>query len=399
MAFGDLSIYGCGKDLQLGFTTFQPNSNFRVKVNLKRDFGKFCKWECSCNLRVLGLSGLTPLEDEKPNQFVSSGGDKFWLQATELDEFLFHRDLNLLDKPVRATEFSASSDGSEVRVAYKGLPGSYSEEAALKAYPECETVPCADFQTALKAVESWSADKAVLPIESSIAGSIHRNYDLLLRHKLHIIEEVQLQINHCLLGVAGVTKGEIKSVLSHELALLQCETMLTDLGVAKIAMDDTATAAKEVALKEKRNIAAIAGSRAAKIYGLDILAEGFQDDVNVTRFLILERDPLIPVTDGSYKTSVVFSLEEGPGALFKALGVFSLRNINLSKIESLPLKQSPLRIVDDSHEKSAKYFDYLFYVDFEASMADPRAQYALENLQEYTRFIRVLGCYPFRFLG
>ncbi|XP_020221612.1 arogenate dehydratase/prephenate dehydratase 1, chloroplastic isoform X2 [Cajanus cajan] len=398
MALNDCSILGCAKDLQLGFSTFQP-ANSRLGANSKRDFEKCCKWECCC-LRVLGPRALTPVEDEKPDsvtEFQSSGGNRghgVWLQITELDEFLFHKDVDLLHKPLMANDLSSSSDGSKVRVAYKGLPGSYGEDAALKAYPKCETVPCIDFETAFKAVESWSVDKAVLPIESSIAGSIHRNYELLLRHKLHIVGEVQLQINHCLLGVAGATKEEINSVLSHHQALVQCKTMLTDLRVARISVDDTAIAAKEVALNGKRDIGAIAGSRAATIYGLDILAEGIQDDVNVTRFLILERDPLIPGTDGSYKTSIVFSLDEGPGVLFKALGAFSLRGINLSKIESLPQKQRPLRIVDDSHDGSAKYFDYLFYIDFEASIVNPRAQYALENLQEYTRFIRVLGCYP-----
>ncbi|TKY72167.1 Arogenate dehydratase/prephenate dehydratase 1 [Spatholobus suberectus] len=306
--------------------------------------------------------------------------------------------------------------GQKVRVAYKGLPGAYSEDAALKAYPECEAVPCDDFATTFQAVESWLVDKAVLPIESSVLGSIHRNYDLLLRNKLHIVGEVRMLINHCLLGLPGVRKEELKGVMSHPQALLQCKMMLTDLGVATISVDDTATAAKAVALKGKRDIGAIASSRAANIYGLDILAEGIQDeDENITRFLILERDPIIPGTDRPYKvekkhlfiynfhefvdefiyillpqTSIVFSLEEGNrGVLFKALGAFALRNINLSKIESRPLKQCPLRVVDDLNDGGDKHFEYLFYIDFEASMADPRAQYALENLQ--VRSLRMCG--------
>ncbi|KAL5066302.1 hypothetical protein RYX36_028039 [Vicia faba] len=281
----------------------------------------------------------------------------------------FHRDIDMLPKPLTLTDDSSSArDGSKLRVGYQGLPGAYSEDAALKAYPKCETVPLDDYEAAFKAVELWFVDKAVLPIENSVDGSIHRNYDLLLRHRLHIVGEVQQRVNQCLLGLSGVTKDELNGVMSHP---------------------------QTVAINCVRQTGAIASSRAAEIYGLDILAEGIQDDDEmVTRFLVLAREPRIPGTAGPHKTSIVFSLEEGPGALFKALAVFYMRDINLSKIESRPLKQRPLRIVDDSHGGSFKYFDYLFYIDFEASMAEPRAQNALGKLQEVASFLRVLGCYP-----
>lgn len=343
-------------------------------------------------LSVLAQKAAIPVEDEKP--LVHSPPDDNAL--LHIHNKGFHKDVNMLPKPLTSIDVSSSaSDGSKVRVAYQGLPGAYSEDAALKAYPKCETVPCDEFEAAFKAVELWLVDKAVLPIENSIDGSIHRNYDLLLRHRLHIVGEVQLRVNHCLLGLPGVAKEELKSVVSHPQALAQCEMVLNELGVDKIGAHDTAAAAKTLAINCLRHNGAIASSRAAKIYGLDILAEGIQDDdANVTRFLVLAREPIIPGTDRPYKTSIVFSIEEGPGVLFKALSVFSMRNINLAKIESRPLKQRPLRVVDDSNEGSAKYFDYLFYIDFEASMAEPRAQNALGQLQEIARFLRVLGCYP-----
>ncbi|KAL1562483.1 ADP,ATP carrier protein [Salvia divinorum] len=330
-------------------------------------------------LKCFCQRAVAPVEDESPS-------------ARDVAQ----RDLNSLPKPLSATHFSSSSsDGKKVRVAYQGVPGAYSEAAALKAYPECETVPCDHFEAAFKAVELWLADKAVLPIENSVGGSIHRNYDLLLRHRLHIVGEVQLIVNHCLLGLPGVRKKELKRVLSHPQALVQCELFLNELGVTRVTADDPAHAAQIVVCEGVRETGAIASTRAAEIYGLDVLAEGIQDDSdNVTRFLILAREPIIPGTTRPHKTSIVFSLDEGPGILFKALAVFALRGINLSKIESRPQRRRPLRVVDDSNRGSATYFDYLFHIDFEASMAEPRAQYALGHLQEFAKFLRVLGCYP-----
>ncbi|CAN1161247.1 Arogenate dehydratase/prephenate dehydratase 1, chloroplastic [Linum perenne] len=180
----------------------------------------------------------------------------------------------------------------------------------------------------------------------------------------------------------GVRAGELTRVLSHPQALALCDTFLSELGLTGESMNDTASAAQCLAVNELRDAGAVASARAAELYGLTILAEKIQDDPdNVTRYLVLARDPIVPRTDKPYKTSVVFTLDEGPGVLFKALAVFAGRDINLTKIESRPQRKRPLRVVDDSNTGIAKYFDYLFYIDFEASMAEPRAQNALGNLQ------------------
>ncbi|KAL5573347.1 hypothetical protein UlMin_022944 [Ulmus minor] len=336
----------------------------------------------------------------------SSDGDKSSKLSCELksnadrgDENVVKRvnkELSSFPRPLTTSDLSVNpNDGSKVRISFKGVPGSYSEDAALKIYPKCETVPCDEFEETFKAVELWLADKAVLPIESSSAGSIHRNYDLLLRHRLHIVGEVQLAVNLCLLALPGIKAEQLTHVLSHPLALALSDTFLNKLGVAQENVDDAAAAAKYVASEGLRDAGVVASARAAEIYGLNVLAERIQGDSdNITRFLVLARDPIIPRIAKPFKTSIVFTLDEGPGILFKALAVFALRNINLTKMESRPQRKRPLRVVDDSNTGMAKHFDYLFYIDFEASMAEPRAQNALEHLQEFATFLRVLGCYP-----
>ena len=301
-------------------------------------------------------------------------------------------------KPLTITDLSpAPMHGSQLRVAYQGVPGAYSEAAAGKAYPNCEAIPCDQFEVAFQAVELWIADRAVLPIENSLGGSIHRNYDLLLRHRLHIVGEVQLPVHHCLLALPGVRKEYLTRVISHPQALAQCELTLTKLGlnVAREAVDDTAGAAEFVAANNLRDTAAIASARAAGLYGMNILADGIQDDSsNVTRFVMLAREPIIPRTDRPFKTSIVFAHEKGTSVLFKVLSAFAFRNISLTKIESRPHRNRPIRLVDDANVGTAKHFEYMFYVDFEASMADVRAQNALAEVQEFTTFLRVLGSYP-----
>uniref|UniRef100_A0A0D3FVI8 Arogenate dehydratase n=1 Tax=Oryza barthii TaxID=65489 RepID=A0A0D3FVI8_9ORYZ len=244
----------------------------------------------------------------------------------------------------------------------------------------------------------WIADRAVLPVENSLGGSIHRNYDLLLRHRLHIVGEVQLPVHHCLMALPGVRKECLTRVMSHPQALAQCEHTLTAMGlnVVREAFDDTAGAAEYVAANGLRDTAAIASSRAAELYGMEVLADGIQDDCgNVTRFVMLAREPIVPRTDRPFKTSIVFAHDkEGTSVLFKVLSAFAFRDITLTKIESRPHRHRPIRLVDDANVGTAKHFEYMFYVDFQASLAEPRAQNALAEVQEYTSFLRVLGSYP-----
>jgi len=260
-----------------------------------------------------------------------------------------------------ARSVAAAASQGPPRVAYQGVPGAYSEVAAAAAAPGADPLPCAQFEVAFQALSQWMADTAVLPIENSAGGSVHAVYDLLLRYSgLHLTGEVALAVSHCLLAPPGTALADIHTVASHPQALAQCAGYLRRLGAANAgspppasasasitreAADDTAGAARDLAANPRPGVAAIASARAAQLYGLDILDAGIQDAAaNVTRFLVLGRDPARPSPvpahpDGPpVKTSVAFSLPDGPGQLFKALSVFALRGIDLTKIESRPAR-------------------------------------------------------------
>ncbi|KAK9813426.1 hypothetical protein WJX73_007997 [Symbiochloris irregularis] len=284
-------------------------------------------------------------------------------------------------------------------VAYQGMPGAYSEMAARKAVAGCEPLPCDQFEVAFQALDGWIADRAVLPIENSLGGSIHAVYDLLIRYRAHIVGEVTVDVNHQLLALPGIKLSDITRVISHWQALAQVDGYLRALpGVVRQAVDDTAGAAELIAKNQWRDVAAVASVRAGELYGLETLDSNIQDNPNnITRFLLLARDPLItqPNDKRQFKTSIVFSMPERAGQLFKALSVFALRGIDLTKIESRPLQSRPLVPFDTpSAPARGARFNYLFHIDILANLADEKAQNALRHLQEIAPFMRVLGCYP-----
>jgi prephenate dehydratase len=264
-----------------------------------------------------------------------------------------------------------------VRLAYQGEPGAYSEAAALQyGGANAETLPCKSFDEVFDAVVKKRATHGVVPLENSIGGTIHRNYDLLLEHELSITGEVELDVVHCLQALPGTTIGEVKVVYSHPQALAQCERYLKDLGVTVEAVYDTAGGAKLVAEQKLQGAAALASRRAAEVFGLDVLQEAVQDyEYNITRFAIIGG---VPPAEAD-KTTIVFALPSTPGALFKALSVFALRDINLTKLESRPIRGRP--------------WEYLFYVEVDARRDDLACARALTNMAEFARWTRVLGTY------
>lgn len=317
-----------------------------------------------------------------------------------------------------------------LRVAYQGEPGAYSESAAIEYFGEgVQLVPCETFEKVFELVEGEGADRAVLPIENSLAGTIHRNYDLLLQHRLHIVGEVDFCVRHYLLALEGVQLGDVRVVQSHPMALAQCERFLSEHGFIREVALDTAGSARLLRDKGYRDRAAIAGARAAQIYALNILREDIEDESeNYTRFLILARTPCAsPPLGTPAKTSIAFSLINTAGALFKALSVFALRDIDLTKIESRHLRSlrhlksrdgsgvnpdpqngiaSPMTSTilggvvaaaaaasEPESVQDRRRWEYLFYLDISASLTDAKTTNALNHLAEIATFIRVLGSY------
>lgn len=267
-----------------------------------------------------------------------------------------------------------------MRVAFQGEHGAYSEQAVFDYFDkDVETLPCESFDALFDAVASNKVDAGFAPIENSLAGSIHANYDLLLRHNLHIVAEYVLRVRHCLIAMPNVKKEEVKKAISHPQALGQCASYLRNLNIKPEAVYDTAGSVKLLKESGARDTAAIASKRAAELYEMQIPEEGIEDNAeNFTRFLCISAEPTVPKPEA--KTSIVFTLKNQAGALYKALSVFALRDIDLTKIESRPLQGKP--------------WEYLFYIDFIGSQNDDVCKKALENLGEYALMLRVLGSYP-----
>jgi arogenate/prephenate dehydratase len=266
-----------------------------------------------------------------------------------------------------------------MRIAFQGATGAYSEAAALRAWPHAQTLAQAEFDDVFSAVSSGRASHGILPVENSIGGSIHRNYDLLLEHDLPIVAETELPVVHNLLALPGTAIDQVRRVFSHPQALAQCERFLRTLpDVEIVATYDTAGSARIVREQGLRDTAAVASARAAEVFGLEILRSGIQDyQENITRFILIAQDSrsLAPAD----KTTLAFALPNTPGALFKALSVFALRDIDLTKLESRPLRGRP--------------WEYLFYVDLGVGRDDLRCGRAIVHLAEFARWVKTLGSY------
>ncbi|MFY9555278.1 MAG: prephenate dehydratase [Blastocatellia bacterium] len=274
-----------------------------------------------------------------------------------------------------------------ISVAYQGERGAFSEDAARKLLgPDIETMPCRTFEEMFEAVSTAKADAAAAPIENSLAGSVHKNYDLLMEHDLTITGETNLRIVHHLIAPRGVSLSDIRRVHSHPVALAQCERFLrAHPQIEVVPAYDTAGSVKMIVENNSGLDAAIAGATAAAVYGAEVIAESIEDNAkNFTRFLLLarpDRAALIKTSESATarKTSIVFRVANKPGGLFRAIAVFALRDIDLTKIESRPIEGRP--------------WEYSFYLDLIGDHQDAHVERALSHLSELAESVRVLGSY------
>jgi prephenate dehydratase len=274
------------------------------------------------------------------------------------------------------------------RIAFQGEPGAFSQIAALRfGGDDCTPVPMQTFEEMFISVQNGKNKYAAVPIENTLHGSVHENYDHLLKYDLPIRAETFVRIVHNLIAPPGVRFSQLKRVFSHPVALNQCRRFFEENPqIERTPFYDTAGSVKMVMSEALTDAGAIASAEAARIYNARILKKSIEDDrENFTRFVLLEkprggqkfpkRDPAI-----HYKTTVVFTTRNVPGALFRALSAFALRDISLTKIESRPLRGKP--------------WEYLFYLDFLGHVDDPACKNALGHLAELADMLRILGCYP-----
>ena len=284
----------------------------------------------------------------------------------------------------RTIPFNGGKAPMPLRAGFQGERGAFSEEAARRLCGEAVTaVPFQRFEEVFQALTAKKVDRAVIPIENTLHGSVHENYDHLLHFDLPIIAETSVRIIHNLIACQGVTMRQVKRVYSHPVALAQCLDFFTaNPQIERVPFYDTAGSVKMITEQKLTDAAAIASSVAASNYSARILKKSIEDDRrNFTRFFLLCRreDEAEQASEGVAKTSIVFATRNSPGALFRGLSAFALRDLNLTKIESRPLRGKP--------------WEYLFYLDFIGHELDDNVQKALGHLDETADVLRVLGSY------
>jgi prephenate dehydratase len=267
-------------------------------------------------------------------------------------------------------------------IAFQGAPGAYSDLACRRVFPDMTTLPCAAFEDALAAVRDGRARLGMIPIENSVAGRVADIHHLLPDSGLHIIGEHFERVNHHLLAPPGATLQGLRVVRSHVHALSQCRNLIRELGIRPVVAADTAGAAAEVAQLGDPAVAAIASELAGEIYGLVSLRRNIEDaEHNTTRFVIMSPEAVVPPNDGSrVVTSFMFRVRNVPAALYKALGGFATNGVNMTKLESYMV--------------GGRFAATQFYADVEGHPEQRPLRLALEELQFFSREVRILGVYP-----
>jgi prephenate dehydratase len=267
-----------------------------------------------------------------------------------------------------------------IRIAYQGVSGAFSEQAAQEFAPGAQVIGFGSFEEAFSATVRGECSHAVLPVENSLAGSINQTYDLLTDSVLHVVGERIVRVHHNLLAKADVKLEDVRRVYSHPQALAQCQEYLRRHHFEAVTDFDTAGAAKILSENGGEGKAAIASKRAADAYGLAVLAEHIEDRPhNFTRFFVLAADEAEP-GPGPHKTSLVLATKHRPGDLVSCLEEFPKHGVNMTKLESRPRRDKP--------------WSYLFYVDIEGHVDEAPVAGALTGLMRKAAFVKYLGSYP-----
>ena len=274
------------------------------------------------------------------------------------------------------------SESSRPQIAFQGAPGAYSHLACAEARPDMEPLPTATFEDAFAAVTNGTAALAMIPVENSVAGRVADIHHILPESGLFIVAEHFQRVNHQLLAPEGAALADLGKVHSHVQALSQCRRFIRDHGLDEQVHADTAGAARDVAARGDASHAAIASTLAAEIYDLAILATDVEDaERNTTRFLVMAREAVEPPVDqGPVMTSFVFRVRNVPAALYKAMGGFATNGVNMVKLESY--------MVGGSFNATQ------FYSDIEGHPEQPSVQRALEELEFFSAYLKILGVYP-----
>jgi 3-deoxy-7-phosphoheptulonate synthase len=266
------------------------------------------------------------------------------------------------------------------KVVYAGVPGSFSHKACVQFFgAEVPYQSCSLFREVFEAVQNGDATLGIVPIENSLTGSIHENYDLLLEYNLHIVGDLTLRIEHNLIGHPDTPLDKVKRVYSHPQVFPQCKEFLKAYPHwDRVACQDTATAVIRVKENNDREEAAIASREAAALYDMAVLQKGIETSPrNFTRFVVISAGEFL---DGpKNKSSLIFSVSDRPGSLYEALKIFAERQINLVKLESRPIHDKP--------------WEYLFYTDIEVDIHDPQYRSLVQELEKKTEFLKILGSY------
>jgi len=268
---------------------------------------------------------------------------------------------------------------STALVAFQGEMGSYSHEACQRYFGDITAKPCRTLREVFKFVEKGRQVFGVVPIENSYEGSINETHDLLAASRSKVCGEIQVRVRHCLIAKTGAKLSDLKWVYSHPQALAQCSEYMRRHQLEGVPTYDTAGSVRLIRTMRSRKVAAIASRSSAVLYSMKIISEGIEDsDVNYTRFLVLGKK--IGQVTGKDKTAIIFRVPHTPGSLCRALHPFSTRRINLTRIESRPVKN--------------KQWEYNFYVDFVGHANDEKCRKALMELRNRCSFVRVLGSFP-----